>query len=66
MGMGSPENRRKADGSYRAQGVGGSISFPASPIEANNGWTSDPLDDCDLACRRDVDRWPNRALLRIF
>jgi hypothetical protein len=23
MGMGSPDNRRKADGSYRTQGVGG-------------------------------------------
>jgi hypothetical protein len=29
MGMGSPENRRKADGSYQAQGVGRGFFVPS-------------------------------------
>ena len=31
MGMGSPDNRRKADGSYQTQGVGRGIFCPSSP-----------------------------------
>ena len=31
MGMGSPDNRRKADGSYQTQGVGRSLFAPAAP-----------------------------------
>ena len=31
MGMGSPDNRRKADGSYQTQGVGRNLLFPAPP-----------------------------------
>jgi hypothetical protein len=30
MGMGSPENRRKADGSYQTQGVGRGFFVPSS------------------------------------
>jgi hypothetical protein len=31
MGMGSPDNRRKADGSYQTQGVGRGSFAPAAP-----------------------------------
>lgn len=31
MGMGSPDNRRKADGSYQTQGVGSELLLPATP-----------------------------------
>jgi len=31
MGMESPDNRRKADGSYQTQGVGRGFFVPASP-----------------------------------
>ena len=34
MGMGSPDNRRKADGSYRTLGVGGALC-PVVAMEAN-------------------------------
>jgi hypothetical protein len=30
MGMGSPDNRRKADGSYQTQGVGRGLFAPSS------------------------------------
>jgi hypothetical protein len=56
MGMGSPDNRRKADGSYQTQGVGRGIFVPASPERADYGWASRFLDNRDLARGHDMDR----------
>ena len=58
MGMGSPDNRRKADGSYQTQGVGRGFFCPSRARErADNGWTSCFLDNRNLARGHDVDRW---------
>ena len=58
MGMGSPDNRRKADGSYQTQGVGRGFFVPSSARErADNGWASCLLDNRNLARGYDVDRW---------
>ena len=38
MGMGSPENRRKADGSYQTQGVGRGFFVPGSRPRKGGQW----------------------------
>jgi hypothetical protein len=38
MGMGSPDNRRKADDSYQTQGVGRDLFAPSSARERANKW----------------------------
>ena len=69
MGMVPPENRRKADGSYRAQkaSVGARASLPASPKrQANNGWVPSILSYRDLARGRTLDCRPSLQLFRLF
>ena len=67
MGMGSPDNRRKADGSYQTQGVGRGIFCPSFARErADNGGASCLLDNRNSARGYDVDRWRSRPLLWIW
>ena len=65
MGMGSPDNRRKADGSYQTQGVGRGIFCPSFARErADYGWASRFLDNRDLARGHDMHRRRGGLLVR--
>src|ERR1700686_4545036 len=66
MGMGSPDNRRKADGSYQTQGVGRGICAPSSARErANDGWASCHSEDRDVLRGCAVGRRRGGLLLRL-
>src|SRR5450631_2615292 len=66
MGMGSPDNRRKADGSYQTRGVGRGICASSSARErANDGWAFCLSEDRDVLRGCAVGRRRGGLLLRL-
>ena len=66
MGTGSPDNRRKADGSYQTQGVGKGIFCPSFAQKGGQWRASCLLDNRNSARGYDVDRWRSGPLLWIW